>query len=241
MDPEEEKKTASSDDESGSFNLLDGVETSRRKSRKSEDVSVAKSLTKRNKAKKKELNSGWGLLILLLVSVGLLFMLNAQKQNSKKGIKGVRTNSDRLLDDAPATPGLQENDRQSGEKDRDGKKSGAAKGDNESGTDGDASPSRRDFGSLDKKQLTEKDLNRLGWQALQANQPEAALELFQAVLARKADHLHSNAGLGKTYEALGLISEAGTQYCRTSQLKILSDQEREYWINTAGQIGVSCQ
>ncbi|MEC8392635.1 MAG: hypothetical protein VXZ58_07135, partial [Actinomycetota bacterium] len=134
----------------------------------------------------------------------------------------------------------QKNDRQSGSKDRDGKKLGMAKGDDERGLDGNASPSKRDFGSLDKKLLTEKDLNRLGWQALQANQPEAALELFKTVLERKSDHLHSNAGLGKTYEALGLMTEAGKQYCHTSELKSLSDQEREYWINTAGQVGVSC-
>ena len=241
-DSEKEKGTGSSKDGSGSFNLLDGAETSGLVGAKKSGESAVKqtTLVQKKSKRKQELNSGWGLLVLLLLSVGLLFVLSAQKQKSKKGIKGLRTNSDRLVDDAPATPGLQKNDRQSGSKERDGKKVGQAKGESEEGTTGNAAPSGRDFGSLDKKQLTEKDLNRLGWQALQANQPEAALGLFQAVLERKSDHLHSNAGLGKAYEALGLKEEAGKQYCQTAELQALSDQEREYWINTAGQIGTSC-
>jgi hypothetical protein len=178
---------------------------------------------------KKELNPMWIMALLLLSAIGVLVYMNSRKQGDYAEVKGLTTNPDELNGEANENEGLQEttSDAESGSTSKE-----------ESAQDSDAEI--EDDLNIEQDE-TNDDISRRGWQALNTNNADVAIQLFKVVLQRQPDHFYSSAGLGRAYESLGQVELAGRQYCNAAGIPSIDYDDMQYWLGYAEQVGTFCQ
>lgn len=72
-------------------------------------------------------------------------------------------------------------------------------------------------------------MHMLGVAMLQQNQPEPALTLIKAAIARHPGHAGWHQNLGLVLDALGMIEEAQNAYYKARKLKTLHDEQDDVW------------
>ena len=162
--------------------------------------------------------------------------MNSRKNPEYADVKGIETNPEQSSADAEPNKGLQD--------DKDPQKESASSegaGQPSSGSESRPPDQPSDDELNIEADETVDDISRRGWQALNTNNPDVAIQLFKAVLRRQPDHFYSSAGLGRAYEARGQVELAGRQYCNAAGIPSIDYDDMQYWLGYAEQVGTFCQ